>query len=58
MKTYETPEINIIELHAESMLALSKDDVGIDPNNPGTPATNKMNHGWNSSAWDCSEFGD
>ena len=46
-KDYITPSIELITFNAESMLAASTGEIPMNPNVPGTPATQKKdNNPW------------
>jgi hypothetical protein len=54
MKNYESPAVRVIELHTEGMIAASNNSefIPMDPNKPGTAATQEIHRGWHSLAWE------
>ena len=54
-KTYQRPHAIQIQLECEGMIALSKEEIGINPNKPGTAATNKQDRAWGNDIWEKDE---
>ena len=50
-KTYQRPHAIQIQLECEGMIALSKEEVVIKPNHPGTAASNKQDRVWGKDIW-------
>ena len=50
-KAYIVPNLELISIESQSMLAASIGEVPIDPNNPGTPAAQKKEEHFWSYEW-------
>ena len=51
-KDYITPSIELITFNAESMLAASTGEIPMNPNVPGTPATQKKDNNLWEHDWE------
>jgi hypothetical protein len=50
-KAYIVPSVDAISISAQTMLATSKGELPIEPENPGVPATQKMYEDFWSYEW-------
>ncbi len=50
-QNYIHPQLRVMELHLESMLAASTDRIPVGGNEIKPSATNKYNSPWNCSNW-------
>lgn len=50
-KAYIQPLSTPAQLECEGMIAASTDYIPINPNTPGTSATNKREHIWGKTIW-------